>query len=155
MYQSIVVGTDGSDGAQIAVDTATELARLTGATLHVVHAHRVASAAHFGAGSEIGAAPVDIVATNEAITSEAQALVERALEPARRAGVTAESHCVGGDPVDALLDAADATGADLVVVGNRGMTGVRRLLGSVPSKLSHHCPASILIVDTSAGRTPA
>jgi nucleotide-binding universal stress UspA family protein len=155
MYQSIVVGTDGSASAQIAVDAATELGRLTGATLHVVHAHRVASAAHFGAGSEIGAPPIDIVATNEAIRTEAQSLVERAAEPARRAGVTTESHCVGGDPVDALLDAAEATGADLVVVGNRGMTGVRRLLGSVPSKLSHHCPASILIVDTSAGRTPA
>jgi nucleotide-binding universal stress UspA family protein len=154
MYQSIVVGTDGSASAQIAVDAATELARLTGATLHVVHAHKVASGTHFAAGSEIGAAPIDIVATNEAISSEARALVDRAAEPAQRAGVTTKSHCVGGDPVDALLDAAEATDADLVVVGNRGMTGVRRLLGSVPSKLSHHCPASILIVDTSAGRAP-
>jgi nucleotide-binding universal stress UspA family protein len=153
MYQSIVVGTDGSTSAQIAVETATELARLTGATLHVVHAHKVASASSFGAGSEIGAASVDIVATNEAINEEAQALLDRAVEPAQRAGVETKTHAVGGDPVEALLDAADATGADLVVVGNRGMTGVRRLLGSVPAKLSHHCPASILIVDTSAGRT--
>jgi len=155
MYKSIVVGTDGSASAQIAVDAAIDLARLTGATLHLVHAHKVATSSHFAAGSEVGAAPIDLVATNEEINAEAQRICDQAIDPANRAGVNAESHCVGGDAADALLAVAETADADLVVVGNRGMTGVRRLLGSVPNKLSHHCPSSLLIVDTSEARTRA
>ena len=65
----------------------------------------------------------------------------------------AETHNVGGDPADALMRVATDTGADLLVVGNRGMAGARRfVLGSVPNKVSHHCPASLLIVDTSKAR---
>jgi nucleotide-binding universal stress UspA family protein len=150
MYKSIVVGTDGSARAQIAVDTAIELAGVTGATVHVVHAHKVASSSHFGAGSDVGAAPIDIVATNAEIHEEAQRICDQAVEAADRVGVKAASHCVGGDATDALVEVSEAIHADLVVVGNRGMTGVRRLLGSVPSKLSHHCPVNLLIVDTSA-----
>jgi hypothetical protein len=49
-----------------------------------------------------------------------------------------------------VTDVAQSVGADLVVVGNRGMTGVKRfVLGNVPNKISHHAPCSILIVDTS------
>ena len=67
--------------------------------------------------------------------------------------MTAEPHCIPGDAADALLTVAKDTGCDLLVVGNRGMTGVRRfVLGSVPNKLSHNSPASLLIVDTSTGR---
>jgi nucleotide-binding universal stress UspA family protein len=54
-----------------------------------------------------------------------------------------------GDPANALIDVAEAVGADLIVVGNRGMEGKKRfVLGSVPNKVSHHCPCSLLIVDT-------
>ena len=57
---------------------------------------------------------------------------------------------MAGDAADALLKVAEDAGCDLLVVGNRGMAGVRRfVLGSVPNKLSHHCPSSLLIVDTS------
>ena len=51
---------------------------------------------------------------------------------------------------DALIDVAEQVNADLLVVGNRGMSGVRRMLGSVPNKVSHHCPCTLLIVDTTA-----
>jgi nucleotide-binding universal stress UspA family protein len=61
---------------------------------------------------------------------------------------------VGDDPADALMKVVEQTGADLLVVGNRGMTGARRfVLGSVPNKVSHHCPTNLLIVDTSEART--
>ena len=57
----------------------------------------------------------------------------------------------GSDIVDALLRTAEAVDADLIVVGNRGMSGVSRfVLGSIPNKLAHHCPCSLLIVNTSA-----
>ncbi len=151
MYQQIVVGTDGSAGANVAVDAAIELTRLTGARLHVVHAHRVATATATGA--ELGAPPVDIVEVNEAIHSEGQRICDQAIARADRAGVQAEAHCVGGHTGEELLRVATAASADLVVVGNRGMTGMRRfVLGSVPNKVAHSCSASVLIVDTSQAR---
>ena len=52
-----------------------------------------------------------------------------------------------GDAADAILDVAEEQGSDLIVVGNKGMTGATRfLLGSVPNKVSHHAPCSVLIV---------
>ncbi len=154
MYKHIVVGTDGSPGANIAVDAAVELARLTDATLHVVSAHNVHSAYQFAATPEV-AIPVDAIATsNEAMQAEARAVCDQVVERAARVGVHAEVHCVGGDAADALLRVAQDTDCDLLVVGNRGMTGVRRfVLGSVPNKLSHHSPSSLLIVDTTSARS--
>jgi nucleotide-binding universal stress UspA family protein len=68
---------------------------------------------------------------------------------AEREGVSAQIHNVEGDPGEVLIRVAEGVDADLVVVGNRGMTGVKRfVLGSVPNKVSHHCPCSLLIVDT-------
>ncbi len=68
---------------------------------------------------------------------------------AEKAGVEAESRPREGDPADALLDVAEEVGADLIVVGNKGMTGAKRfLLGSVPNKVSHHAPCGVYIVRT-------
>ena len=151
MYEKIVVGTDGSGGANVAVDAAIELARLTGARLHIVHAHTVVSAAAIG--GDLAAPPVDLVEVNEAIQTEGQRICDQAIARADRAGVQAEVHCVGGHTGEELLRVASAVAADLVVVGNRGMSGMRRfVLGSVPNKVAHHCPASVLIVDTSKAR---
>jgi nucleotide-binding universal stress UspA family protein len=76
-------------------------------------------------------------------------ICDRASARAEQAGVKCESHVVPGDAADALVDVAEQLGADLIVIGNRGMTGVRRfVLGSVPNKVSHHCPCSLMIVDT-------
>ena len=154
MYKQIVVGTDGSSGANIAVDTALELARLSGATLHVVSAHAATNAFQLAAAPEV-AVPVDaILASNDAIEAESQRVCKQVLQRAEGVGVHAEVHCVPGDAADALIRVAEDTKSDLVVVGNRGMTGVRRfVLGSVPNKLSHHCPSSLLIVDTTSARS--
>jgi nucleotide-binding universal stress UspA family protein len=154
MYERIVVGTDGSAGADAAVDAAIRLASLTGATLHVVHAYRAVTSGQMAAASEVAAVlPVDIEATNEAIEAIGAKMCADVLERATRAGVRAEAHCVPGDPADALIAVAGDVSADLLVCGNRGMTGVRRfVLGSVPNKVSHHCPTNLLIVDTSQTR---
>ena len=67
----------------------------------------------------------------------------------QRQGVAIEMHNVDGDPADMIIKMAESTHADLVVVGNRGMAGMKRfVLGSVPNKVAHHCPCSLLIVDT-------
>jgi nucleotide-binding universal stress UspA family protein len=153
MYKQIVVGTDGSSGANIALDAAIELARLSGATLHIVNANKLMSPYQLASAADVGVAPVDVVETNEAILASGQRICDDAVERAGRVGVHAETHCVGGDAAESLMKIAEVADADLVVVGNRGMAGARRfVLGSVPNKVSHHCPTSLLIVDTSDAR---
>jgi nucleotide-binding universal stress UspA family protein len=72
-----------------------------------------------------------------------------AAEAADAAGVEAHTHAREGDPADVIVDLAEEREADLIIVGNKGMTGARRfLLGSVPDKISHHAPCSVLIVRT-------
>ncbi|HWF49982.1 MAG TPA: universal stress protein, partial [Solirubrobacteraceae bacterium] len=65
-------------------------------------------------------------------------------------GIDAKTHMVTGDPADALLEIAGQEQANLIVVGNRGMHGMTRVLGSVPNKVSHRAPCSVLIVSTDA-----
>ena len=54
----------------------------------------------------------------------------------------------GGDPADALMSVAADEEAEMIVVGNRGMSGARRMLGSVPNRVSHHARCGVLIVPT-------
>ena len=77
------------------------------------------------------------------------ATLEAAAAEIRAAGVAVEVFARQGDPADAILDVAEERGSDLIVVGNKGMTGAKRfLLGSVPNKVSHHAPCSVLIIRT-------
>src|SRR4051812_18119201 len=145
MYTTIVVGTDGSETAAIAVGQAVELAQLGGATLHVVHAYHQVNAM----GAALGA--IDSDAVSSALAEQGRAVCADAVAVAAAAGVTCEVHVVAGDPSDALVTVTDDVQADLLVVGNRGMTGMKRfVLGSVPNKISHHAHCSVLIVDTGA-----
>jgi len=81
---------------------------------------------------------------------DVETLLSAAADIARAAGVSVNTHARQGDPADAILDVAEEREADLVIVGNKGMTGAKRfLLGSVPNKVSHHAPCSVLIVRTS------
>ena len=74
---------------------------------------------------------------------DVDATLREAAAQAEAAGVTAAVFAREGDPADAILDVAEERGADLIVVGNRGLTGAKRfLLGSVPNKVSHHAPCS-------------
>jgi nucleotide-binding universal stress UspA family protein len=144
MYTSIVVGTDGSDRANVAVRSALDLAKLTGATVHGVHVLRPMLTA---ASAQLDAAA--LVITNADRQEEADRVRADFLAEAERAGVTAALDVFDGDPADALVKVAEVAEADLLVVGNRGMAGVKRfVLGSVPNKVSHRAPCSLLIVDT-------
>jgi nucleotide-binding universal stress UspA family protein len=142
-YKAIVVGTDGSTRASVAVDEAFALAKMAGATLHAVHVVHPAVAAGF---HDALATQIEVNKSRE----EAQAVREKTLAEGERLGVTTKFHNPGGnDAADALIEVAQQVNADLVVVGNRGMTGVSRfVLGSVPNKVAHHCPCSVLIVNT-------
>ncbi len=149
MFEKIVVGTDGSDSAAIAVQRAMEMAKLTGAELHIVSAYRPVSLSGVAIASGAGAGTFDAEAVNQSVAAQAKLVCEHAATNARRDGVKVEMHSVPGEPADVLVGVAQDTGADLIVVGNRGMSGARRfVLGSVPNKVSHHSPCSLLIVDT-------
>jgi nucleotide-binding universal stress UspA family protein len=143
MYKSIVVGTDGSDRAAVAVQEAFTLAKLTGATVHAVHAVHPAATIGF---SDV---PGSAQATSAGLREHADQVGTNLLAEAERQQVPTEMHNPEGDPADALLSVAAAVDADLVIVGNRGMTGMKRfVLGSVPNKVSHQCPCNLLIVNT-------
>jgi nucleotide-binding universal stress UspA family protein len=153
MFKQIVVGTDGSAGANDAVDKAIELAKLSGAALYIVYAYKTSSAGAFASAAEMGTIAADaLVESTEAAQSLGQRICDEAV--VRAEGVArVVGRCVPGDAAEALLLVAKESECDLVVVGNRGMTGKRRfVLGSVPNKLSHHCPSSLLIVDTTSAR---
>jgi nucleotide-binding universal stress UspA family protein len=122
VYKRILVGTDGSPTAQIAVDRAAEVARQLDAELTVLTAMRKTTGDQLLAKERERLAPTGLAVTTK--------VVEK-------------------DPATALIDEVEQGGYDLLVVGNKGMTGVGRFfLGSVPNKVSHHVPCSLLIVRT-------
>ena len=122
MYTRILVGTDGSPTASKAVARAVELARTSGARLTIMTA---------------------------ASEAKGRAVVDEAAAGHAPSGVEIDTLVVDKDPVGALIETAEQ-GYDLVVIGNKGMTGVSRFfkVGAVPNKLSHHLPTSLLIVRT-------
>jgi nucleotide-binding universal stress UspA family protein len=146
VFASIVVGTDGSETAREAVRQAVELALRLDARLRIVSAYEPVPAARLR--EEAREVPSDLEwAINP--REDVDATLREAAEAARDGGVEAETYARQGDPADAILDVAEEQGADLIVVGNKGMTGARRfLLGSVPNRVSHHAPCSVLIIRT-------
>jgi nucleotide-binding universal stress UspA family protein len=146
MYNSIVVGTDGSETATQAVRQAVDMASAVGATLELVSAYAPASEQRLRA--ERRDAPGDVQWAMDP-RRQVEASLADAAEVARQAGVEVTTHAREGDPADAILEVAEERAADLIIVGNKGMTGAKRfLLGSVPNKVSHHAPCSVLIVRT-------
>jgi nucleotide-binding universal stress UspA family protein len=150
MFKSIVVGTDGSATAARAVMAAAQLAEAeTDAVLHIVSVGKSVSSAAVGLsqGAPVGAAVTQAAWQDDAV----RGLEELLLHAAASVDGTApsiETYARIGDPAQVLCELSQQVGADLIVVGNRGMQGGRRFLGSVPNNVSHHAPCSVLIVQT-------
>jgi nucleotide-binding universal stress UspA family protein len=123
------------------VEAAAEIARMSGGTLHIVSAFDLRSVPRGDVPSELG--QLDNAGDVEALLQDLSFL-------AKSKGVDAVLHKASPPPADALVKYAEEVGADLLVVGNRGMKGVRRLLGSVPNTVAHHATCSVAIIDTSA-----
>jgi nucleotide-binding universal stress UspA family protein len=146
MFARIVVGTDGSETARQAVREATQLAKQTGASLDVVSAFLPVGSSRLR--EERLEAPADI---EHAVNphEDVDAILGEAAREVEGSGVNVRTFARQGEPADAILDVAEEENADLIVVGNKGMTGAKRfLLGSVPNKVSHHAPCSVLIIRT-------
>ena len=144
MFGAIVVGTDGSSTARVAVDHAADLARLTSSHLHLVTAlkPRDVPLAHAAAHARLTLEEED-EARGEAIT-----LLARLAKEIEATGVRVSTHWRARRPADALIEVADQEGAELIVVGNKRMHGASRVLGSVPNDVCHNTHCSVLIVAT-------
>lgn len=145
-FTSVLVGTDGSESSFRAVTRAAALAADAGAQLHLVSAYRPMPAKEQArAASELGDLAYKVSGSRPAEDALAMAA-----DRARSAGATrVEQHAIEGDPVDVLLAAAGQFGADLLVVGNRGLNSLAgRLLGSVPQNVMHKAGCDVLIVHT-------
>ena len=142
MFRTVVVGTDGSPRADRAVQEAIDIAKSEGARLHLVAAFSKRER-HW---EEIqSSARVDSVDLRQV----AENVLARQGKQAQEQGVEVEWDAREGDPADVLIEAAVDADADLIVVGNKGMGGGKRfLLGSVPNKISHHAPCSVMVVRT-------
>ncbi len=146
MFTRIVIGTDGSETAAEAVRQAVDLAKLAGATLSIVSAYSPVPSRRVQ--GEQSGAPADVqyeIGPRE----DVNLILDAAAAQARKEGIEVQTHPVEADPAEAILNVAEETKADLIVVGNKGMTGARRfVLGSVPNNISHHAPCSVIIVRT-------
>ncbi len=141
--ETIVVGTDGSQTAAVALREAVELAKSLGAHLHVVSAYQPLS------GVRVGGEGADAARAAAAAGPSVQvdAVLESAAGAAHAAGVQADCYARRGEPAEVILDVAEEQQAGLIVIGSKGMHSARRfLLGNVPDKVSHHAPCSVLIV---------
>jgi nucleotide-binding universal stress UspA family protein len=147
MFRAIVVGTDGSATAQEAVRRAGALADAFGADLHVVNAYKP-PAIVMATTAEPGLMPSAVFEWEAAACDDARRLLDAVADDLIGVGASVSTHAVAAHPATAILSVAETVRADLIVVGNRGMQGKRRVLGSVPNHVSHHASCDVLVVDT-------
>ena len=143
-YTTIVVGTDGSDSSLRAVEKAGQIAAGSGATV-------VVATAYFPQSEDQRAADV-LKDEGYKMSGNAPiyAILREAKERAHQAGAkNVEEKAIVGAPVDALVDLAEEVKADLLVVGNVGLSTIAgRLLGSVPANVARRSKIDVLIVHT-------
>ena len=133
----VVVGVDGSASARKAAEAALDLAESLGASLHVVTAFESESAETFGVGSD-----KVTVYSGDSAESVAESLA------ASRPGVQITHFAARGKPADSLIKEAVRLDAKVIVVGNRRMRGIGRLLGSVANSVAHNAPCDVYIANT-------
>jgi nucleotide-binding universal stress UspA family protein len=148
MFSTIVVGTDGSQTARRAVAVAAELARRFDAELHVVYGYHNPAAGPIGPGGSSGGAPAVRGPGTSGWQEATEAVLADALADPALEGVRVEGHPVAGPVPEVIVSVAEQTGADLIVVGNRGMQGGERGRDSVPEAVAHRAPCHVLIAKT-------
>lgn len=139
MFETVVVGADDSSTARVAVIAAADVAKLAGGKLHIVTAYDPKAARPEDLPAEVRYT-AQVNPADALLAALSAIVVERGLEPV--------VHAATGSPVEAIVRVAEQEGADLIVVGNKGMKGKRRVLGSVPNSVAHAAPCSVLIFDT-------
>jgi nucleotide-binding universal stress UspA family protein len=141
MFEIVMVGADDTETAKRAVEVATDIAAMYGAKLHIVTA--------FQKGARKGDVAPEF--THVHTEDDGLALLQTLSFIAKKQNIEPGLHSVKGDAAEALLSKAKELNADLIVVGNRGMRGLHRVVGSVPNSVSHGAHCSVLVVDTIDG----
>ena len=138
MYTQIIAGYDGSDRALRAVEQAADLATATGAALHLVSAVPKRDKIH-----EIGES------SDKRFLSDSEIARDQLTNVASKfAHLDISTKVVAGAPAQVLVEEADAVGADLILIGNRHVQGISRVLGSVAEDVAHKAPCDVLIAKT-------
>jgi nucleotide-binding universal stress UspA family protein len=140
MFNTVVVGADDSSTARQAVVVAADIAQMTGGTLHIVTAYHRKSVS-------VGDLPEEFRHSTTTV-NPADALLNELSLIAKERGLETVIHPAMGQAAEVICRVAEEEKADLIVVGNKGMAGTRRVLGSVPNSVAHGAPCSVLLVDT-------
>jgi nucleotide-binding universal stress UspA family protein len=142
VFSTVVVGADDSSTAREAVVIAADVAQTGGGAAPHRHGLRPEVGPRRHPAGRSCATPPASTRPRRSCARLSELVRERGLEPI--------VHAAEGDPVDAIVAVAESVDADLIVVGNKGMKGVRRVLGSVPNSVAHKAPCSVLIADTTS-----
>jgi nucleotide-binding universal stress UspA family protein len=143
MLKTIAVGTDGTDTAAKAVEFAIDLAQRYDAELVAISAYRPVSESRLKA--EQRDAPEEIQWSINP-TEDVEAILKEVEEKAQAAGLGVTTVAGDGEPADVLVQHAEEQGADVLIIGNKGMQ--RRILGSVPNSVAHKAPCTVVVVKT-------
>lgn len=135
----IIVGVDGNETSLKAAHTAAGLAKALDATLSVVTAFGEDRTEKFEIGNDEW-----IVSTAD----EAERVAQRVAQELQSSGITTQYSAARGKPADVLIAAAEKSSAQLIVVGNVRMRGLKRVLGSVANTVAHNAPCDVYIVKT-------
>jgi nucleotide-binding universal stress UspA family protein len=140
MISTVAVGTDGSATANQAVSEAAEIARRFGAKLVLLSAYHSSGRSAEGQGQDIE------LQWASSSSARVRSILERNEADLSRTGIECETRADDGDPAEVLVRLAAECGADLLVIGNKGIK--RRVLGSVPNTVTHKADCSVLVVKT-------
>jgi len=141
LFRTILVPIDFSDHADLALETAIELARDSGGRLQLLHAYEIP----LGTIPPYGVAIPDSLLTD--VRDAAARRLAKAANKVEAAGVACETQILHAAPAEGIAEAARACGADLIVMGTRGLTGLKHvLLGSVAERTVRLAPCPVLTV---------
>jgi nucleotide-binding universal stress UspA family protein len=141
VFETVLVGADDSQTARQAVVAAVAVAEMAGGKIHIVTVYDPKSV-------HVDDLPAEL--RYSTTVHPADSLLESLAQLAKERGLEVELHASTGTPAEAIVKIAEQEGVDLIVVGNKGMKGARRILGSVPNTVAHSAHCSVLIVDTEA-----
>lgn len=141
MFQVVVVGADRSATSKRAVDAAAQSAALDGGTLHIVTVYGP---------TDYSTAGLPVAFKTLSRDGEIDALLQVHTLAAAKHGAQVTAYARTGDPAEAIVRLADELDDNLIVVGNRSMRGVRRVLGSVPNSVAHQANCSVAVINTTS-----